>query len=75
MLYLGVRVVLEQKTTLRLKSFRISSFRILVLDAFELVVLYQLNSALIGTEKWEGISRVLAPFSQIGSTGTEIKSA
>jgi hypothetical protein len=30
---------------------------------------------LIGTEKWNGISRVSALFSQIGSTGTKIKSA
>ncbi|NEZ59128.1 hypothetical protein DXZ20_26490 [Leptolyngbyaceae cyanobacterium CCMR0081] len=66
---------MEQKTTIRLKAFHIKSFKTRFFDAFQIVALYQLNIALIGTEKQDGISRVSAPFSQIGLIGTEIRSA
>ena len=66
---------MEQDPTLRLKALRGLLFKTRFFDVVGSMLLYQLNSALIGTEKWNGISRVSAAFSQIGLIGTEIKGA
>ena len=66
---------MEQDPTLRLKALRRLTFKTCFFDRLYRMPLYQLDSALIGTEKWNGISRVSAPFSQIGLIGTEIKGA
>ena len=50
-LLIGVRVVMEQDPTLRLKALRRLLFKTHFFDRLCRMLLYQLNSTLIGTEK------------------------